>query len=242
MNVIQTLIEPWDCRSVSCVCVSPSPSMSWSQASPCPLLSVSFWSVLDTVGQLSHESPKESLSEFCWSLLATKRQLSWETEDTGHGTSSCRPGTTRRNSDLHVFDAVSVCILVTLVSDPVVVGVLLTGVRREDTIVLMDRDRPSSSTRWDIERRRLSKTWSADLFAVFVVVHAGQRAVRVSIDVRVHPTRVSISCPAHVTLKTHNSAFYQLYCGEVKLRRPSSPCRTPLRSSPWHSGRGCRRG
>lgn len=69
-------------RGDSCYFSSPSPSMSWSQASPCPLLSVSFWSLLGTVGQLSHESPNESLSEFCWSLLGTKRQLSWATNNT----------------------------------------------------------------------------------------------------------------------------------------------------------------
>lgn len=41
----------------------------------------------------------------------------------------------------------------------------------------------------------------SDLFTVFVVVHAGQRAVRVSVDVRVHSTGVTITCPANVTLQ-----------------------------------------
>jgi hypothetical protein len=36
-----------------------------SQASPSPLPSVSFWSLLGTLGQLSQASPNESVSEFC---------------------------------------------------------------------------------------------------------------------------------------------------------------------------------
>lgn len=43
----------------------------------------------------------------------------------------------------------------------------------------------------------------SDLFAVFVVVHAGQRAVGIPVDVRVHPTRVPVTGPAHITLETH---------------------------------------
>lgn len=57
--------------------VAPSPSTSLSHASPSPLPSVSFWSLLGTLGQLSQASPKESVSEFCWSLLGNSRQLSW---------------------------------------------------------------------------------------------------------------------------------------------------------------------
>lgn len=56
---------------------APSPSTSLSQASPSPLPSVSFWSLLGTLGQLSQASPNESVSEFCWSLLGNSRQLSW---------------------------------------------------------------------------------------------------------------------------------------------------------------------
>lgn len=57
--------------------LAPSPSTSLSQASPSPLPSVSFWSLLGTLGQLSQASPNESVSEFCWSLLGNSRQLSW---------------------------------------------------------------------------------------------------------------------------------------------------------------------
>lgn len=39
-----------------------------------------------------------------------------------------------------------------------------------------------------------------DLFAVFVVVHAGQRAVWIPVDVRVHATCVPVTSPTHVTL------------------------------------------
>lgn len=56
---------------------APSPSTSLSHASPSPLPSVSFWSLLGTLGQLSQASPNESVSEFCWSLLGNSRQLSW---------------------------------------------------------------------------------------------------------------------------------------------------------------------
>ena len=47
-----------------------------------------------------------------------------------------------------------------------------------------------------------------DLFAVFVVVHAGQRAVRIPVDVCVHSTCVTVTCPAHVTLRTHTHTHY----------------------------------
>lgn len=57
--------------------LAPSPSTSLSQASPSPLPSVSFWSLLGTLGQLSQASPNESVSEFCWSLLGNSLQLSW---------------------------------------------------------------------------------------------------------------------------------------------------------------------
>lgn len=41
-----------------------------------------------------------------------------------------------------------------------------------------------------------------DLSAVFVVVHAGQGAVRIAVDVRVLPTGVPVPGPTHVTLET----------------------------------------
>ena len=48
-------------------------------------------------------------------------------------------------------------------------------------------------------------TWCeiSDLFAVFVVVHAGQRAVGIPVNVRVHATCITITCPAHITLHRH---------------------------------------
>lgn len=45
----------------------------------------------------------------------------------------------------------------------------------------------------------------SDLFAVFVVVHAGQRAVGIPVNVRVHTARVPVTGPAHITLETHTS-------------------------------------
>lgn len=45
----------------------------------------------------------------------------------------------------------------------------------------------------------------SDLFAVFVVVHAGQRAVGIPVNVRVHTARVPVAGPAHITLETHTS-------------------------------------
>lgn len=38
------------------------------------------------------------------------------------------------------------------------------------------------------------------LLAVFVVIHAGERLVRIAVDVRVRSTHVPVPCPAHVTL------------------------------------------
>lgn len=67
---------------------APSPSTSLSQASPSPLPSVSFWSLLGTLGQLSQASPNESVSEFCWSLLGNSRQLSWAEQEGGEGVTS----------------------------------------------------------------------------------------------------------------------------------------------------------
>lgn len=45
-------------------------------------------------------------------------------------------------------------------------------------------------------RRQLQR----HLFAVLVVVHAGQRLIRVAIDVGVRPTHVPVPGPAHITL------------------------------------------
>lgn len=48
----------------------------------------------------------------------------------------------RAASNLHVLDAVIVCVLVTLVANAIVVSVLLTGVRREDAVVLVGQKLP----------------------------------------------------------------------------------------------------
>lgn len=55
--------------------------------------------------------------------------------------------------------------------------------------------------------------WShvSDLFAVFVVVHAGQRAVGIPVDVCVHATCVSITSPPHITLCTHTHAQFSVF-------------------------------
>lgn len=50
-----------------------------------------------------------------------------------------------------------------------------------------------------------SSTCPLYLFAVFVVVHAGQRLVWVAINVRVRPTHVPIPGPAHITLGQHKA-------------------------------------
>lgn len=43
----------------------------------------------------------------------------------------------------------------------------------------------------------------AHLVTVLVVVHAGQRAVGVAVNVRVHATGVAVTSPAHVALCAH---------------------------------------
>lgn len=42
---------------------------------------------------------------------------------------------------------------------------------------------------------------SSDLFAVLVIVHAGQGTVRVAIHICVYTTGVAVTSPANITLK-----------------------------------------
>lgn len=44
------------------------------------------------------------------------------------------------------------------------------------------------------------------LVTVLVVVHAGQRAVWIAVDVRVHATGVTVAGPPNITLCTHTPA------------------------------------
>lgn len=76
------------------IIILPSSSISGSQASPRPSLSVSSWSELGTLGQLSHASPWRSLSpssESSCSGFATYGQLSYNASST-----SFRLGSHRR--------------------------------------------------------------------------------------------------------------------------------------------------
>lgn len=42
---------------------------------------------------------------------------------------------------------------------------------------------------------------SSDLFAVLVIVHAGQGTIRVAIHICVYTTGVAVTSPANITLK-----------------------------------------
>lgn len=278
--------------------LAPSPSTSLSQASPSPLPSVSFWSLLGTLGQLSQASPNESVSEFCWSLLGNSRQLSWCGGErvksplnpwvpstpwslypclqplTGNGPPAwrspahptsrwstlswppafCPPhggywgpswraagglgvhGTRRqvrngmgvggagRRGHLDVLDPVPVGIVVTLVPHAVVIRIFLPGVGCQKAVVLRvggGGGRVSRGQRWP-GRPPCPAPARRHLLAVLVVVHAGQRLVRVAVDVRVGPAHVPVPGPAHVALGNAEAA-----CQRSGLTPPSSP--PPLR-------------
>lgn len=44
---------------------------------------------------------------------------------------------------------------------------------------------------------------TSDLFAVLVIVYAGQSTVRVAINICIYTTGVAVTSPANITLKKH---------------------------------------
>lgn len=77
---------------------------------------------------------------------------------------------------LNILDPIPISIVITLVPHTIIISIFLPRVGCQKAVVL---------------------------FAVFVVVHAGQCLVWIAIDVCVSPTYVPIPSPAHVTLAGH---------------------------------------
>lgn len=83
---------------------------------------------------------------------------------------------------LNVLDPVPVSIIITLVPHAIIISIFLPRVRCQKAVVL---------------------------FAVLVVVHAGQRLIWVAIDVSVRPTHVPVPGPAHVTRAGHCTVAFK---------------------------------
>lgn len=129
-----------------------------------------------------------------------------------------------RRGHLDVLDPVPVGIVVTLVPHAVVIRIFLPGVGCQKAVVLRvggGGGRVSRGQRWP-GRPPCPAPARRHLLAVLVVVHAGQRLVRVAVDVRVGPAHVPVPGPAHVALGNAEAA-----CQRSGLTPPSSP--PPLR-------------
>lgn len=115
-------------------------------------------------------------------------------------------GRIRMSGDhLDILDPIPISIVITLVPHAVIVSIFLPRVGCQKAVVLKVRggDRwVSSGLRWP-GAALLTSSCSPYLFAVLVVVHAGQRLVRVAVDVRVRSAHVPVPGPAHVTLGQH---------------------------------------
>lgn len=125
-----------------------------------------------------------------------------------------------RRGHLDVLDPVPVGIVVTLVPHAVVIRIFLPGVGCQKAVVLRvggGGGRVSRGQRWP-GRPPCPAPARRHLLAVLVVVHAGQRLVRVAVDVRVGPAHVPVPGPAHVALGNAEAA-----CQRSGLTPPSSP-------------------
>ena len=104
---------------------------------------------------------------------------------------------------LDILDPIPISIIITLVPYTVIVSIFLPRVGCQKAVVLRARGGDGwVSSGLPQPRQPCSRpACSLYLLAVLVVVHAGQRLVRVAVDVRVRPAHVPIPGPAHVTLR-----------------------------------------